>query len=166
MVDAVGGVYFNVPFRMHYIDTTPGKAFTIDLEEGYQLLNGDQAMQFIRWRQNNVDGTYRLYDEGRMKLQQQFIATVAYQILKPQNALKLGTFAKVFTDNVETDLTMGNLVWFAQQALKLDSANKIQFHKLPGNYAAGSYSRTLKNIQSYVTLYPNQLLELDRKSVV
>ena len=167
LVDAVGGVYFTVPFRMHYVDPTPETGFTIDLEEGYQLLDGDKAMQLIRWRKNNVGGTYAPGDSARMELQQRFLKEAAKQVLQPQNILKLGTFATIFTENVQTELTVGNLVWFAQQALKLDSVNKLTFYSLPGNYEVTCWSRTFKQYgdnrgryQSYVTLYPEKLLDL------
>ena len=160
MVDAIGGVYFNVPFRMHYVDTTPETGFTIDLEPGYQLLDGEQAMGVIRWRKNNVGGTYSPGDVGRMKLQQQFIRDVAYQILKPQNVTKFGTFVTIFSDHVETNLTVGNMMWFATKALEKDSINQLAFHEMPGNYGATAYSRTVGNMQSYVYFYPDELIEL------
>lgn len=160
MVDAVGGVDYNVPFRMHYVDPTPEVGFTIDLQEGWQHLNGDQAMQVIRWRKNNVGGTYAPGDSARMKLQQQFIREMAYQFLRPKNITKIGAFATIFKENVDTDLSLGNLVWFAQKALEKDSVNKLTFHSLPGDYSKTAYSRSIKNMQSYVTLYPNQLLTL------
>lgn len=160
MVDAIGGVYFNVPFRMHYVDTTPETGFTIDLEPGYQLLDGEQAMGVIRWRKNNVGGTYSPGDVGRMKLQQQFIRDVAWQILKPQNLAKFGTFVTIFSEHVETNLTVGNMMWFATKALEQDSINQLSFHELPGNYSATAYSRTVGNMQSYVYFYPNELVEL------
>ncbi len=160
MVDAIGGVYFNVPFRMHYVDTTPETGFTIDLEPGYQLLDGEQAMGVIRWRKNNVGGTYSPGDVGRMKLQQQFIRDVAYQILKPQNVTKFGTFVTIFSDHVETNLTVGNMMWFATKTLEKDSINQLAFHEMPGNYGATAYSRTVGNMQSYVYFYPDELIEL------
>ena len=159
MVDAVGGVDYNVPFRMYYIDTTPGEEFTIDLQEGWQHLDGDKAMQVIRWRKNMGHG-YSPGDVGRIKLQQQFIRTVAYQFLQPKNITKIGAFATIFNENVDTDLSIGNMVWFAQKALEKDSINKLTFHTLPGDYSKMAYSRTRKEMQSYVTIYPNQLLTL------
>ena len=173
LVDAVGGIYFDVPFPMHYIDE--GKrngegAFTIDLWAGEQLLDGDKAMQFIRWRHNNVypweikaaeeAGYGAGSDTKRTQLQQQFIVEAAKQILQVKNLKYLGSMVEVFKENVETDLSIGNLAWFAQKALELDSANKVTFHTLPGNYSASCYSRTQHNYQSYVTFYGSQLVSL------
>ena len=165
MVNAVGGVTFNVPFRMHYVDPTPETGFTIDLMPGEQVLDGDKAMQLIRWRKNNVGGTYAPGDSARMELQQQFIKAMAKQFLRPKNLSKIGAFATIFKENVQTDLSIGNLVWFATTALEKNSVGQLTFYSLPGNYEIVCWSRTFKHLtngryQSYVTLYPNQLIEL------
>lgn len=169
LVDAVGGVYFDVPIPMHYIDENSKNGFTIDLWQGYQLLDGDKAMQLIRWRKNNVyqweinaakkagfDGS----DTKRTQMQQDFIVAAAQQILQVKNLPYLGSMVQVFEENVETDLSIGNLAWFAQKALELDSANKVTFHTLPANYTSTCYSRTLKNYQSYVTFKSNELVTM------
>lgn len=168
LVDAVGGVYFDVPIPMHYIDTSKD-GFTIDLWQGYQLLDGDRAMQLIRWRHNNVyqweinaakkagfDGS----DTKRTQMQQEFIVAAAKQILQLKNLKYLGSMVEVFKENVETDLSIGNLAWFAQKALELGSANKVTFHTLPANYNGSCYSRTLHNYQSYVTFQSNELVSM------
>ena len=66
-----------------------------------------------------------------------------------------------------TDLSLQNIFWFAKAAiqggLKVENVN---FVTMPGNYNAYAYSRSVSNmlgkysVQSYVTPYPNDLLEL------
>ena len=51
--DAIGGVYFDVPYNMDYHD--PYQDLVIEQAKGYRLLNGDDAMQVIRWRKNDAD---------------------------------------------------------------------------------------------------------------
>lgn len=168
LVDAIGGVYFDVPFRMYYNDLSQG--FIIDLQKGYQLLNGDQAMQLVRYRKQsddngNVTGGYVTGDIGRIETQQAFLKEVIKQCLKISNVTRIKELAKVFTDNVQTDLTIGNLVWFAEQAifggLSMDNVN---FITLPGNYNGTAWSRTYQNNQSYVLPYGNELLEIVNES--
>ena len=48
IVDAVGGVWFDVPKDMDYDD--PEQGLSIHLKEGYQLLDGEQAMGLVRFR--------------------------------------------------------------------------------------------------------------------
>ena len=51
LVDAIGGVYFDVPYNMDYHD--PYQDLVIEQAKGYRLLNGDDAMQVIRCRHDN-----------------------------------------------------------------------------------------------------------------
>ena len=167
LVEAVGGVYFDVPCRMYYVDSNPKGPFTIDLEEGYQLLDGDKAMQLIRWRHNAPGYEHYATEAGfdgsntkRTEMQQEFIVAAAKQILQVKNLPYLGSMVQVFSEHVETNLSIGNLAWFAQKALTLGSADKVTFHTLPANYSGSCYSRTQHNYQSYVTFQQSALLEL------
>ncbi len=49
VVDALGGVEVNVPERMYYRDVAGG--LTIDLQAGPQVLDGQAASEFLRYRQ-------------------------------------------------------------------------------------------------------------------
>src|SRR5699024_11040122 len=51
LVDAIGGVDFNVPIDMDYDDET--QELHIHLKAGQQHLNSDQAEQLVRFRHNN-----------------------------------------------------------------------------------------------------------------
>lgn len=149
LVDAIGGVWFDVPRNMDFWD--PTQNLRIDIDKGYQFLDGEKAMGVIRWRQNN-DGTgYVNGDIGRIQTQQAFLKTVVAQCLKVENVTRIQELAKVFTDNVQTDLTLGNLVWFAEQAIFGGlSMENVNFITLPGNYDARAWCRYYKNYQSYV----------------
>ena len=160
IVDAMGGVYFDVPRNMNYDD--PYQDLHIHQEKGYRLLSGDDAMQVLRYRYDT--GKKRGYAEGdigRIKTQQAFLTAMVEQLLQAKNITRIREFAKVFQECVETDLTFQNCFWFAKAAymggLKMEN---VHFVTAPGNYAATCWSRTYKNMQSYVTLYPNELLKL------
>ena len=115
IVDAMGGVYFDVPRNMNYDD--PTQNLHIHQEKGYRLLTGDDAMQVIRYRHDNrVNGKTLGYpdgDLGRIKTQQAFLKAVIEQFLKVQNVTKINQFVKVFQNNVETDMSFTNILWFA-----------------------------------------------------
>ena len=64
LVDAVDGVYFDVPYDMDYDDPTPGQDLHIHQKKGYRLLDGQDAMEVIRFRKNN-SGSISLGDVGR-----------------------------------------------------------------------------------------------------
>ena len=103
LVDAIGGVHFEVPFDMDYDDPTPGQDLHIHLKKGYQKLNGEQAMGLIRWRHNNdYSVQYPNGDLGRVQTQQAFLKAVAAECLKPEILLKVTSLAEIFMENVST----------------------------------------------------------------
>ena len=161
IVDAMGGVYFDVPRNMNYDD--PTQDLHIHQEKGYRLLSGEDAMQVIRYRHDNrVNGKTLGYadgDLGRIKTQQAFLKAMVEQLLQVKNLTKLNQFAKVFRENVETDLTLTNILWFAQQAVGGLQADNVSFVTMP-NRNVSCWSRTVGNMQSYVVPLPQELLEL------
>ena len=158
IVDAMGGVYFDVPRDMKYND--PYQDLVINVSKGYQKLSGEDAMGVIRWRHNNNGGGYPDGDLGRIKTQQAFLKAVVEQLLQVKNLTKLNQFAKVFQKNVETDLSFSEILWFGQQAvlggLKVED---VKFVTMP-NTPVSCWSRTVKNMQSYVVPNAQELLEL------
>jgi len=150
MVDAIGGVQYDVPFHMEYDD--PAQDLHIYIEKGPQRLNGEQAMQLVRWRKNNagVQGGGDGSDLTRLRVQQGFLKEVLRQTLQIQNVARINELAKLFSEHVESDLSFENLLWFATQAifngLKVDSVEFI----------------TMPLLAHYPNVYPDQtkLLEL------
>lgn len=127
LVDQIGGVDFDVPVDMDYDD--PYQNLHIHHSKGMQHLNGQQAMEVVRWRKNN-DGTgYATADIGRIDTQQAFLKVVAQQLLKIDN---VPAMAKVFFKYVKTDLTTGNLVWLGTEALSM-GMDAVSFQTLPGD---------------------------------
>ena len=127
LVDQIGGVDFDVPVDMDYDD--PYQNLHIHYSKGLQHLNGQQAMEVVRWRKNN-DGTgYATADIGRIDTQQAFLKVVAQQLLKIDN---IPAMAKVFFKYVKTDLTTGSLVWLGTEALSM-GMDAVSFHTLPGD---------------------------------
>ncbi len=173
IVDAVGGVSFDVPRRMYYNDLT--QHFKIDLQKGYQKLNGSQAMQLLRYRHDSDDNGnilnsgYPDGDLGRIKVQQSFLKAMLEQCLSsltaegPIKGLEtIKNLAQVFFDNVTTELTVGNMAYFAQQAVFGSggalSMENVTFVTMPNE---GKYVPTKKyGRQSYVVPVVDELVEV------
>ena len=168
LVDAIGPVEFDVPYDMNYDDGT--QDLHIHLEAGLQEIDGDKAMQLLRWRKNNkiVNGQFVSYggyvngDLGRIQTQQDFISAVIDKCLSSLSVDKLPALAQIFMNNVDTrgTLTVGNIAWFAQEAILGGlSMENVNFMTLPaeGVYV---YSRTVGNNQSYVVPIPDETLEM------
>lgn len=132
IVDALGGVDFNVPYNMNYDD--PVQNLHIHLEAGAQHLDGQAAHDFVRFRHNNngsAPGEYVMGDEGRIHWQQKFIKELIRQKATPQLFGSIGEVFEVIADNVRTNYTMQDLVKHIDLLKGIDSAN-IGSHKLPG----------------------------------
>lgn len=131
LVDAIGGVYFDVPYTMNYDDDA--QDLHIHQEKGYRLLDGRDAMEVVRFRKSNKDDPDKviLGDSGRTKIQRDFMTAVLKKCLTPEILLKLPTLADIFMDNVETDLSVGNILAFAQLAIGMDAENNIKFEAMP-----------------------------------
>ena len=159
IVDAMGGVWFDVPRNMNYDD--PYQDLHIHQEKGYRLLSGDDAMQVLRYRHDNdMRYGYPDGDLGRIKTQQAFLTAMVDQLLKIGNITKINQFIRVFQNNVETDLSFQNILWFAQQAILGGlSMENVEFVTMP-NRTASCWSRTYQNYQSYVVPNADELLEL------
>jgi LCP family protein required for cell wall assembly len=133
VVDAIGGVNFDVPINMNYDDW--GQKLHIHLEKGYQLLDGDKAEQLVRFRHNN-DGTtypasYGTQDIGRMRTQREFLKAAAKQILTGNNIFKIDDIMQVIFDNIETNLKMEDIIKYIPSAIEFNPEN-IQSEMLPG----------------------------------
>ncbi len=128
LVDALGGVEFEVPFDMDYDD--PYQDLHIHQKAGLRLLSGDDAMQVIRHRKNN-DGSHSAGDVGRLSIQQDFLKAVVKKCLQPTTFLKVPALAEIFAENVKTDLSVGNILAFAKTAYGMDPATGVSFQTAP-----------------------------------
>ena len=126
LVDAIGGVTFDVPVDMHYED--PYQNLYIHIDKGLQTLNGENAMKVVRFRSG-----YASQDLGRMQTQQAFLKAAAKQTLTPSNLNKIDDFVKIFQSYVETDLTLGNLAWLGKEAIAMGS-DAVSFSTLPNEW--------------------------------
>jgi len=135
IVDTIGGVWFDVPVNMDYDD--PVQDFHVHLQAGYQHLDGKAALGVVRFRQNNANSPYGPgylgADIDRIATQQAFMKELAKQCLQIGNAAKVNEFAQIWKDYVLTDLSVGNMVWYGLELLKLD-ASSIDFMTLPADY--------------------------------
>lgn len=133
LVDCIGGVYYDVPRNMNYDD--PTQNLHIHIEKGYQWLNGENAVKVLRYRQGNGGTGYSDGDLGRIATQQDFLKSIASQMLTVGNIPHLTEAIEIFTGNVDTDLTSGNLAYFAREFLLMDKDN-ISFSTAPGEGVA------------------------------
>lgn len=159
LATAIGGVEFDVPLNMNYDD--PTQDLHIHVSKGYQHLDGEQVMQVLRFRKNN-DGTgYVSGDIGRIEVQQELLMAIAEKMLTPSIATKIPELVDIFSENVETDLTIPNLLWLAKAAVEGGlSPENVTFVTMPGNYNGYFWSYQIGHNESYVFPYAGEIVEL------
>ena len=146
LVDAIGGVDYNVPVNMNYYD--PTQDLYINIPAGEQHLDGEEALKVVRFRSG-----YASADIGRIGTQQDFLKSAASQMLTLGNIPNLPTFIDIFEEYVVTNMSASNLAFFARQFL-LCKSEDINFHTLPGNYGD-----SIKGL-SYVSINISEWLEM------
>lgn len=156
LVDAIGGVTFDVPIDMNYED--PYQDLYIHFSAGTQHLSGSQALKVVRFRHNSDGSGYGSEDIGRMETQQNFLKAVAKQVLRVENLGKVDQFVKIFQTYVETDLTVGNLAWLGKEAIGMGS-EAISFSTLPGEWHSPYIYLDQEAVLTLVNEYLNPYVE-------
>ncbi len=131
LVEALGGVTVYVPKDMKYRDES--QHLYINLKAGKQHLNGDQALQLLRFR----------YDEngdiGRIQRQQMVIRALMEQALSPATVTRIPQILEVIKTHIDTNLTVEELVALVGFAAQVNRSN-TQMLMVPGDFSApGAY---------------------------
>ena len=112
ITNALGGVYMDVD--RHYLNQDLSWEH-IDLQPGYQLLNGADALDYVRFRHDDN------IDFGRQARQQQFITAVREQALGWNLTFKIPSLVSGVFSNLDTDLSANDIIKLAYWGTKLDS---------------------------------------------
>ncbi len=130
MVDTIGGVEINVPIRMKYDDGS--QDLHIDLQPGKQILNGEQAEGFVRFRHNNdMTVGYPMGDVQRTEVQQEFIKSFISQVTSAKNISKIPDLINIALKNTETNMTAREATKYITDVSRID-INGIYSCTAPG----------------------------------
>lgn len=129
LIDALGGVTVNVPKDLQYQDDS--QHLYINLKAGEQQLDGDKALQFLRFRYDDYG------DIGRIQRQQMLMRSMLEQALNPKTIARLPKILSVIQSHVDTNLSVEELLALAGYASKTDSYN-TQMLMLPGDFSSGN----------------------------
>ena len=133
MIDSVGGVEINVPFHMRYDDPTDN--LRINIPAGTQVLDGERALQFARFRMANP-GFRAITDYQRMENQQQIMHALFDELLSPQTITRVPELIGIYQQYVNTNLTNREMLWFAAQLNDLRDA-EFSTYTLPTTGTSG-----------------------------
>jgi len=150
LVDAIGGVHFTVEKDMKYTDNADKNRYDIDLKAGYQLLDGDKALQYVRFRHD------ALSDYTRTERQRNFLMTVAKEMQSTWNIIRMREIIESVSPYIDTNISVMDMLKLGQLGLGLkigDSAQIPPFEHLRETTIGGasvlSYS-SVEDIQNYV----------------
>jgi len=166
LIDAIGGVELNVPFHMRYDD--PFQNLSVNIPEGLHLLNGESALQFARFRHSN-HGYRSISDFDRMKNQQAVISAAIDRLIRPESILRIPEFISIFQENVRTNMTPSNILWFASQLRHFEGAQAFTTYTLPiarnsgppSWYEFPDINRTLELINSTINPFTLPISQSD-----
>lgn len=116
IVDAIGGVPMDIPFDMVYKDPYDTPPLEINIKQGYQILDGETSVEFLRYRKGYVEG-----DLGRVKAQQEWVKSAAKQAL----GMGLGIIdvVKLACNEIDSDITVGAAVKIATSMIGMSPDN-------------------------------------------
>lgn len=126
LVDLMGGVVFDVPKPMHYVD--PTENLVIDLKPGLQLLDGAKAEQLVRFRHDAIGD-----DVGRIQRQQDFLKAAATQALTPAKLTRLPQLLYAASTYVDTDIPLTQQLQLGQQLYAAKQRDALVTEALPGH---------------------------------
>ncbi|MDD3393208.1 MAG: LCP family protein [Anaerotignum sp.] len=130
IVDAVGGVDIEVQDRLYYVD--PYQDLYIDLQPGFQHLDGDKAEQLVRFREG-----YAQKDLKRIQVQQEFMRAFLEKICSTESILKnMNSIIGVALDKTESDIKLSEALKYMKYLKDIDPA-QMTTDTIPGE--GGSY---------------------------
>jgi LCP family protein required for cell wall assembly len=127
LIDALGGVDIYVPKRMKYQDDS--QHLYINLNPGQQHLDGNKAIQYMRFRHDDLG------DIGRVQRQQTLIRALIEQKLNLGTISRLPDILAVLKENIDTNLSVEEMLALAAFAAKTDRKN-AQMLMAPGRFSA------------------------------
>ena len=127
IVDSLGGITINVEKDMYY-DTGDQEDRYINLKKGVQRLNGSQALQYARFRNDE------LADISRVSRQQEVLKAIVAEGTNPRNFPKLPLVIPKIYKTIESNLNLAQ-IWSLVMVFKDKDNYEVVNHTLPGYFA-------------------------------
>ena len=125
LIDLIGGIKIYVDKDMHYIDKA-GHLY-INLKKGWQVLDGTQAHDFLRYRLDPLG------DINRVQRQQTFIKTLFKKLREPRTIMRIPWIIGIAREYIKTDLPMREILQLGNFVRCLERTD-IRTLLLPGTF--------------------------------
>jgi LCP family protein required for cell wall assembly len=162
LVDKLGGVWMDIDRRYFNDHGGPTGYAKINLQPGYQRLNGTRALDFVRYRHTDSD----IYRNARQQL---FVRALKDQIGSAFSLTKLPQVIKVVTSNVEVgqgggkDVSAKTVLRYAALAYALPPGHVFQ-SRIDGLEGFSDLTTSTDNIDRAVREFRNPDVESPRKA--
>ncbi len=128
VIDILGGVTLNVEERMYFPEEG------IDLYAGLQVLEGHDALSYVRWRGDGKG------DIGRIARQQKFAGALLDQAISLSTVWKVPELLAEMDEHLKTNMSLQKMIALANKFKNLEEV-KFETHMVPGapddvNYGA------------------------------
>jgi LCP family protein required for cell wall assembly len=157
VVNAYGGLTIDVDQNMCHRDNADGTV--IDLKAGVQGLDGQEALDFVRYRlsMNCSPKTKVSSDFERNARQQQVISKLLDKMKMPQNVLKIDSVFKAVSNNVKTDIPSQQIQSMIQTYIGINN-DKIDYIHLEGDWDGHYVQLSSEDVEEASKHLQDQLL--------
>ncbi|WP_322907840.1 LCP family protein [Paenibacillus campi] len=126
LVDAVGGIDYNVEKDMHYVSAADKHEYDIDLKAGMQHLDGKTALEYVRFRHDAMS------DFARTERQRAFLTAVGNKLKSTTSIMNLPTILQQVNPYIDTNLSVDDLWKLASVAYdsKMSGSDQLPPDKL------------------------------------
>lgn len=161
LVDAIGGIEIDVERSMQYDDPTDNTH--IYFEPGLQTLDGQQSLNYARFRQDNRGVAYYSNDFERSIRQQKIISAIADKITSWHSLSRANQILDVVASSIKTDMGKNEMLGFVRKYYDVFNGESLESIPFEGEwqnpYVVISDSDLQEVRESFISLESVQALQ-------
>lgn len=159
-INAIGGVQVDVKQKLYTSANSYHPA--VNLNPGVQTLSGEQALAYIRVRQNEAGNSYRTNDFQRQQAEVQLLVNLKQKLLNSStNPVKLLKLVHVWSQDVATNLSTSQLVGIGMESAGA-KLNTVQLGSVRDSMNLAGANLSGVNEENYLTGAYYDILNQDK----
>ncbi|WP_274648953.1 LCP family protein [Paenibacillus humicola] len=158
LIDAIGGIDFDVEKDMNYVDNADKNRYDIHLKKGMQHLDGTHALMYVRFRHDAMS------DFTRTERQRNFLSAVADKLKSGWNLVRAKQILDSISPYIKTNIEVSDMLKLAQLGVESHLAGTAQMPPmdlLGSKNADGASVLTVRDPEE-LKQYVQQQLALDQ----
>jgi LCP family protein required for cell wall assembly len=134
-IDAVDGIEMNVDKQLDYDDNWGH--LHIHLRPGFQKLNGDNAIGFVRFRHRNGGGGDS--DMVRISRQQELLSAMRSKLTNPRILMRIPGILDGIRDNMVSNMAPAQMMCLAKFMRSLPCGTNVEMSTVPDTHESRIY---------------------------